>query len=411
MDIPIDAEVECADGPCGRSTYIILRPANEEVTHIVVRERESPHHEFLVPVREITETGPDFVRLGCTSAGLARMRAFVETEFLEVDIPQYSGDPYLMHPYMIPEPTTVTVKHKSIPEGELSVRRGARVEATDGKTGQVDEFLVKPGTDEITHLILREGHLWGQKEVAVPVARIDGFRDGAVFLTLSKQEIAELPSIAMRRRPLSIPTSVELRCNGEPCGYLDYYILVPSTPKVSHIVARPTTRSYLEYLVPVQLVTETEPGVVSLSCSGEELTKMEPFLETVYVSEELSAVDPALEGQPLPAYRETGFAYSAEPVEVAVERRRMPLGGTAMCPGAQVLAADGVIGKLDGFMMEPHTGQITYLVLRRGHMWGQQDIMIPATEIDRFAENAIHLTVDKRSVSTLPAVAVERRPK
>ena len=339
------------------------------------------------------------------------MRAFIETEFLKVDIPRYSEGPYFMHPYMIPEPTTVTVEHRSIPEGELSVRRGARVEANDGAVGQLDEFLVKPGTDQITHLILREGHLWGQKEVAIPISEIDGYRDDAVFLKLSKQEIAELPAIAMRRRPLPIPTSVELRCNSEPCGYLDYYILAPSTAKVSHIVARPAGRSYLEYLVPIRLVARSEPGLVNLSCSSQDLVKLEPFVETVYISQDVPVPDAVLAGQPFPPYLDTEPAYTTQPVEVAVERRRVPLGGTSMRPGAEVLATDGPIGKMDGFVMEAHTGQITYLALRRGHIWGQEDILIPGTEIDRFAENAIHLRVDKQSVSRLPAMAVQRRPK
>lgn len=316
-----------------------------------------------------------------------------------------------MHPYMIPEPTTVTVKHKSVPEGELSIRRGARVEASDGTVGQVDEFLVRPGTDEVTHLILREGHLWGQKEVAIPISRIDRYRDGAVFLTLSRQEIAELPAIAMRRRPLPIPTTIELRCNGEPCGYLDYYILSPRTAKVSHIVARPAGRSYLEYLVPVQLVTKSEPGVVDLSCSSQELAKMEPFVETSYVKEEMPVPDAMLAGQPFPPSLDTESAYLTQPVDVAVQRRRVPSGGTPMRPGAAVLATDGPIGKMDGFVMEPHTGKITYLALRRGHIWGQEDVLIPGAEIDRFSENAIHLSGDKRKVTKLPAVAVERRPK
>jgi len=43
------------------------------------------------------------------------------------------------------------------------VRRGTRVEATDGHVGHVDEFVVNPENGHITHSVMREGHLWGKK--------------------------------------------------------------------------------------------------------------------------------------------------------------------------------------------------------------------------------------------------------
>jgi hypothetical protein len=65
--------------------------------------------------------------------------------------------------------------------------------------GRVDEFLVNPENEHITHLVMREGHLWGQKDVTVPVSAIDHFDEDTVYLKLNKQEIEALPTIAVRR--------------------------------------------------------------------------------------------------------------------------------------------------------------------------------------------------------------------
>ena len=35
MELPLGVEVHCTDGRCGRSTYIILNPAIDQVTHLV----------------------------------------------------------------------------------------------------------------------------------------------------------------------------------------------------------------------------------------------------------------------------------------------------------------------------------------------------------------------------------------
>ncbi|MFN2166188.1 MAG: PRC-barrel domain containing protein, partial [Anaerolineae bacterium] len=60
-------------------------------------------------------------------------------------------------------------------------------------------FLVDPSTGHITHLVLREGHLWGQRDVTIPVSQIDHFDDDSVSLALDKDSIEALPAIPVRR--------------------------------------------------------------------------------------------------------------------------------------------------------------------------------------------------------------------
>jgi sporulation protein YlmC with PRC-barrel domain len=199
MDIPVNAEVYAADGPCGRSTYIILNPTTRRVTHLVVKEKRFPHAEYLVPIDYVIEATPQLIRLRCTGHELKELEAFIETEFVSSNFPEYAGDPYMTWPYVIPEAESVPVEHERIPPGELAIRRGARVEATDGHAGQVDEFLVDPKNGHITHLVLREGHLWGQKDVTIPVSQIDRIEEDTVYLKLDKHSVEMLPTIPVRR--------------------------------------------------------------------------------------------------------------------------------------------------------------------------------------------------------------------
>jgi sporulation protein YlmC with PRC-barrel domain len=202
MDIPVNADVECTDGPCGRSTYVILNPTTDQLTHLVVRHQESPHAEWLVPIDQVEEATLDLIRLRCTRHDLGEMEPFIETEFVRVTVPEYVSDPYMAWPYVIPKTVTRTVEYEHIPPGELAVRRGARVEATDGHVGRVDEFLVDPSNGHITHLVLREGHLWGQKDVAIPVSEIGYTEEKTVYLKLDKHSIEQLPAIPIHRKTL-----------------------------------------------------------------------------------------------------------------------------------------------------------------------------------------------------------------
>jgi sporulation protein YlmC with PRC-barrel domain len=113
----------------------------------------------------------------------------------------YGGGAYFYFPYVDPEMTVqVPVEHKQIPPGELAVRRGTRVDATDGYVGHVDEFVVNPKNGHITHLVMREGHLWGQKDVIIPVSALGDVLGDIVFLKLDKQQIGSLPAFPLHRR-------------------------------------------------------------------------------------------------------------------------------------------------------------------------------------------------------------------
>jgi hypothetical protein len=78
--------------------------------------------------------------------------------------------------------------------GEVGVRRGEPVHATDGELGRVQGLVIDRASHHVTHVLLQEGHIWGRKEVAIPISAVAGIEDG-IRLTLTKQEIEDLPAI------------------------------------------------------------------------------------------------------------------------------------------------------------------------------------------------------------------------
>jgi hypothetical protein len=199
MDISIHAKVSCTDGPCGETTHVILKPTSEEITHLVINNETFPETEYLVAIGHVADSTSKHIRLDCSLKELSEMPIFDKVEFVPSVLTGYYGTPYMMWPYYAPEITTIKLEKDHIPADELSIRRGARVDAADGPIGRVDEFLINPGNDHITHLVMREGHLWGQKEVTIPVGGIDHYYNNTVFLKLNKQDIGKLPSIPVRR--------------------------------------------------------------------------------------------------------------------------------------------------------------------------------------------------------------------
>ena len=207
MEIPLQAQVECTDGVCGLSVYVLINPLIDEVTSLVVRETSS-NTEYIVPVEVISATIADTIQLACSKAELEKMAPFVQTEFVQEKVLDYAGyrggisgvGSYFYMPYVTSEiRIPVSAEHQQIPPGELAVHRGTRVEATDGYVGKVDEFVVNPENGHITYLVMREGHLWGQKDVIIPISAMDDNGDDTLFLNIDKHQIESLPTFPVHR--------------------------------------------------------------------------------------------------------------------------------------------------------------------------------------------------------------------
>ena len=203
IDIPLDAKVICTDGECGRSVTVVIDPTVPRVTHFVVQVKGLDPEERLVPIDYVARTSVDRVWLKCPKEDLVETEPFVEIRFVSDNWAEagymYSGSDVYMMPYAVPIEPLYEVEER-VPEGAQAIYRGTLVEATDGYVGRVGELVVDPKSGNITHFVLEKGHLWGKKEITLPLSAIDRTEPDSVYLTLSKSEIAELPAIPLKRK-------------------------------------------------------------------------------------------------------------------------------------------------------------------------------------------------------------------
>jgi hypothetical protein len=60
--------------------------------------------------------------------------------------------------------------------------------------------VVNPKNSHITHLVMREGHLWGKKDVIIPISAMGDTREDTIFLKLNKHQVESLPTFQVNRR-------------------------------------------------------------------------------------------------------------------------------------------------------------------------------------------------------------------
>ena len=132
---------------------------------------------------------------------LAGLPPFTTVHYVQKEIPDYA-DSYVAGEPMpaLPEDTWVdTATEEHIPGEELALCYGMAVQSQKSKkVGQVDGLVVDPDSGEITHLLMQEGHLWGKKDVALPVAAIDFVDADTVYLKLDKAAVKTLPTVSAK---------------------------------------------------------------------------------------------------------------------------------------------------------------------------------------------------------------------
>jgi sporulation protein YlmC with PRC-barrel domain len=225
----IGSEVAASDGVCGELRRVVVDPVARSITHLVVEPRHRHETGHLVPVDLVTDSGTE-IRLRCTTSEFRALDDAEETQFLPGASGEYgyAQDHMLSLPYyglgmgglvgmgamtgagVGPGgmggigigamggmgrgngPEAITITHR-VPAGEVEVRRGQPVHATDGHIGRVQGLVVDP-SHHVTHVLLEEGHLWGQKRVAIPIGAVKHL-DAGVQLALSKDDVQNLPSV------------------------------------------------------------------------------------------------------------------------------------------------------------------------------------------------------------------------
>jgi sporulation protein YlmC with PRC-barrel domain len=200
----------------GKLGDLVVDPVAKRVTHLVVKPHHGDDTSHLVPIEVADSAEQDGrIALTCSRAEFEALPAVQEFTYLRLDEVK-TDDPdwdvgvtdILALPYYdstglagpVEAVGDMGVVWDRVPKGEVELRRSSRVMAADGDyLGDVDGFLVDDDGDHITHFVLERGHLWGKREVTIPISAVAGVSTDAVSLSLTKDEVGDLPSVPVHR--------------------------------------------------------------------------------------------------------------------------------------------------------------------------------------------------------------------
>jgi sporulation protein YlmC with PRC-barrel domain len=193
----IGVSARCSDGECGEVSRVVIDPIARKLTHIVVEPKHRQGLGRLVPL-DLVDSSQGELTLRCTVDEFQRLELAEETDFLPgtIDYQGYASEHVWSLPYLAlgPGSTTLPVTYDKLPLGEVAVRRGVPVHATDGEIGKVQGLVIDASDHHVTHVLLQEGHLWGREEVAIPISAVVDFGP-EIRLSITKQEVQDLPPV------------------------------------------------------------------------------------------------------------------------------------------------------------------------------------------------------------------------
>jgi sporulation protein YlmC with PRC-barrel domain len=204
------------DTVVGELADVVIDPVKKRVTHIVVKPHDGGGARLVsIDLAHTTEEERREITLSCSAedvAGFPNVEDFAYLRLGESPVSDPDWDigvtNVLAQPYFESAGLTgyggamgqdLGLIYDRVPKGEVEIRRSSSVLTGDGKyIGDVDGFLVDED-DHITHFVLERGHLWGRREVTVPIGAVTKVESDSVTVGLSADEIEKLPAHRVHR--------------------------------------------------------------------------------------------------------------------------------------------------------------------------------------------------------------------
>ena len=222
----IGSLVQCSDGACGQLRRVVIEPVDRILTHLIVKPDRREKASRLIPLDVVeppARATPDEIVLHCSLAEFETFERAHEAYFLAgasgrwgyrqeqmLSWPHYrlglggglargadvsdvrTGVDGLRADDLRPH----TIVDDRMPVGGLQVRRGDHIQATDGSIGRVQGLIVDPVDYRVTHVLLDEGHVWGQKRAAIPISSVIDVKPG-LRIDLTKDQVRNLPPVEL----------------------------------------------------------------------------------------------------------------------------------------------------------------------------------------------------------------------
>jgi sporulation protein YlmC with PRC-barrel domain len=211
MRLELGCPVHCADDAFGDLADVVIDPGAQRVTHLVVQPHERHDLARLVPIgrAQLGAGSGGRISLDCTVGELNEVEPLHDFAYVrlgerplasnwDVGIEEISQMPLSgslgvnalgagMEPIGFDDHGTLS--YDRIPKGTVELRSASEVTSSDGHHVGHVVGLVIDETQQISQLVLEHGHLWGKREIEIPIGSIDRIESDEVLLAVAHDDV------------------------------------------------------------------------------------------------------------------------------------------------------------------------------------------------------------------------------
>ena len=215
MRFDLGSPVDCAGEPYGELADIVIDPAARRLTHLVVQPHNRHDLARLVPVQQVRESTAlhGGISLACSIEEVSQLDSVQRSVFVrlgEQPVEDPDSDVGIVETYELPPygpmgvdalgsgmpPIDIdphaTLSYDRVPKDTAELRHSSSVTSAEGDhLGRLDGLVVDD-QQQIVYLVLERGHLWGKREIAIPIDVVARIESDEVQLSLSKDQVSEL---------------------------------------------------------------------------------------------------------------------------------------------------------------------------------------------------------------------------
>lgn len=202
LDLKLGTQVTCTDQSSGKLVEIVVDPATQQVTDLVMQKGLLSKQAWVVPLAAIERITSHTVHLNLHSDQLNTYPEYRETDVSE----PLAGGPQTTDAALSPTlglaaaPTALPVRkrlHEGIVTGYTVIGAKTVIRTPQGDVGTVERVVIDGESGRIAQLVMRKGVF--PKNFTIPQETITQISADAILVTLNSEEIAALPPVQGRR--------------------------------------------------------------------------------------------------------------------------------------------------------------------------------------------------------------------
>lgn len=189
-------------------------------------------------------------------------------------------------------------------------------------------------------------------------------------------------------------------------GVVERLILHPDTQELEGVVAAQGGILKRDVVIPVGLLLAADDSGVRVSGTVEAINDLEPFAQSQYTAPPEEWIPPtdlpsSVYLFPLSPLAVGAFAMPTQVLPAEEEVEDLQEGDVEINAHTQVLARDGVAGKLERVVTEGDSDRVTHLIIQRGSL-SSREVLVPMEQVQQMDETGIVLALSEAELDELP---------